>query len=458
MQSPADSIRPPAALLHPASSRPASPRIVLAAAGAVLVALAILIAVSPQILIYDERYYMESSYTLAAHFDLLGPLRTPLDLAAGPLYPYVHVLLAPLTKLQVPAVRYVNWAALMAVLGCSWRTLALLGYRDAAARAAMLLAVPMIGPTSGMALTELPAMAMASLSVLAVAEAVAAPAPRQAWLWWTLSGVAAGFAILGRQTYLPALLGFALVGWQRPAQRGGAGLAILLAVALVLPLIVIWGGLSPPTQVPAMRSIAPEHGVLAFIYLACATLLIAPSFFAAAIATPRRGLIAAGFALLAGLAAAAGAIQFPVAARVIAAVPPGLQVPTDLALRAGTTGAAALFMVAAAINVWERRDDSRFVLFTLLTVLANGTAAGVGHQFSSRYVLIAFPFALMMLQPWVRPGRWAAARLTLGALLGFASLAAYYWNAPPTDPTFKMSAPPEIVAQMPLGDVEKGIR
>ena len=213
MQSPADSIRPPAALLHPASSRPASPRIVLAAAGAVLVALAILIAVSPQILIYDERYYMESSYTLAAHFDLLGPLRTPLDLAAGPLYPYVHVLLAPLTKLQVPAVRYVNWAALMAVLGCSWRTLALLGYRDAAARAAMLLAVPMIGPTSGMALTELPAMAMASLSVLAVAEAVAAPAPRRAWLWWTLSGVAAGFAILGRQTYLPALLGFALLGF-----------------------------------------------------------------------------------------------------------------------------------------------------------------------------------------------------------------------------------------------------
>ena len=85
---------------------------VLVVAGAVLVALAILIAVSPPVLIYDERYYMESSYTLAAHFDLLGPLRNPLDLAAGPLYPYVHALLAPLTKLQLPAVRYVNWVAL----------------------------------------------------------------------------------------------------------------------------------------------------------------------------------------------------------------------------------------------------------------------------------------------------------------------------------------------------------
>ena len=401
---------------------------------------------------------MESSYTLAAHFDLLGPLRNPLELAAGPLYPYVHALLAPLTKLQLPAVRYVNWVALAAALGCSWRTLVRFGHRDAAARAAMLLAVPMIGPASGMALTEIPAMAMASLSVLAAVEAVATSAPRRAWLWWTLSGVAAGLAILGRQTYLPALLGFALVGWQRPAQRGGAGYAVLIAIALILPMIVIWGGLSPPTQTPAMRSIVPEHGVLAFIYLACATLLIAPGFFAAAIATPRRALVGAALALLAGGAALAGAIRFEVASRVIAAVPLAMQLPADLALRAGMTGAAVLFLVAAAINVWERRDDLRFVLFTLLTVLANGTAAGIGHQFSSRYVLIAFPFALIMLQPWVRPGRWAAARLGLGALLGFASLAAYYWNAPPTDPAFKLAASPEIIAQMPLGDVEKGIR
>ena len=423
-----------------------------------LVALAILIAVSPQILIYDERYYMESSYTLAAHFDLLGPLRTPLDLAAGPLYAYVHALLEPLTKLQLPAVRYVNWVALTAVLGCSWRTLALLGYRDAAARAAMLLAVPMIGPASGMALTEMPAMALASLSMLAAVEAVASSAPRRAWLWWTLSGVAAGLAILGRQTYLPALLGFALVGWQRPDKRGGALLAALLAFALILPLIVIWGGLSPPTQTPSMRSIVPEHGVLAFIYLACVTLLIAPGFFWAAIATPRRALFGAVFALLAGLAALAGAIRFEVATRVVATVPAALQAPADLALRAGMTGIAALFLIAVAVNVWDRRDDSRFVLFTVLTVLANGTAAGIGHQFSSRYVLTAFPFALMMLQPWVRTGRWAAARLTLGAMLGFASLAAYYWNAPPTDPSIKFAAPPEIIAQMPLGNVEKGIR
>ena len=445
---------------EPTTTNPIEPgqRWVLAAAALVMIVLATLIAVSPRILIYDERYYMASSYYLAAHFAWDGPLRTPLDLAAGPLYPHLHVLLSPLTQLQVPAVRYVNWAALGLTLACCWRTIALLGYRDAPARAAMLLAVPMVGPASGMALTEMPAMAMAAVALLAAVEAVTAPASPRSWLWWTLSGVTAGLAILGRQTYLPALLGFVLVGWKLPAQRPGAALATLLAVALILPLIVIWGGLSPPTQIATMRSIAPEHAVLAFIYLACATLLIAPGFFSAAIATLRRRLIGAAAGLLAVMVALSGAIQFSIASRVIAAFPPELQLPADVIVRAGMVGVAATFVIAAVVNLWERWHDSRFVLFALLTVLTNGTAVGVGHQFSSRYVLIAFPFALLMLLPWLRPGAWAAARLTLGALLGFVSLAAYYWNAPPTDPTFKLTAPPEIVAQMPLGDIEKGIR
>lgn len=267
-----------------------------------------------------------------------------------------------------------------------------------------------------------------------------------------------GSRSLGGKTYLPALVGFVMVGWKMPAQRGGAALATLLAVALILPMIVIWGGLSPPTQIATMRSIAPEHAILAFIYLACATLLVAPGFFGAAIATPRRWLIGATAALLAVMVALFEAIRFAIASRVIAAFPPEFQLPADLLARAGLFGIAAAFLIAAVVNFWERWHDSQFALFALLTALTTGTALGVGHQFSSRYILVAFPFALLALLPWIRPGAWAAARLTLGALLGFVSLAAYYWNAPPTDPTFKLSALPEIVARMPLGDIEKGIR
>lgn len=152
---------------------------VLAAAALVVVCFAALIVVSPRILIDDERYYMASSLYLAAHFAWAGPLRIPLDLAAGPLYPHLHVLLSPLTQLQVPAVRYVNLAALGLTLASCWRTIAHLGYRDAPARAAMLLAVPMIGPTGGMARTEVPALAMAALAVLGAVEAVTAKASRK---------------------------------------------------------------------------------------------------------------------------------------------------------------------------------------------------------------------------------------------------------------------------------------
>ena len=84
------------------------------------------------------------------------------------------------------------------------------------------------------------------------------------------------------------------------------------------------------------------------------------------------------------------------------------------------------------------------------------TAAGIGHQFSSRYVLTAFPFALLMLQPWFRPGLGAACRMVVGAGLGFASLASYYWNAPPDDPSIKLVAPAALIAKMPLNEPRKG--
>lgn len=433
-------------------------RPLLAAGSVVLLTLAVLIAVSPRILLYDERYYMESSYFLAEYFDFGRLMRTPLDLAAGPLYPYLHVALSPLTDLRPPAIRYVNFGCLAVAIGACAGIIRRLGWDSPLARATMLLAVPMILPTSGLALTELPPLALVTLATLAVAEAVVAPAPARRWLLWTLAGLAAGLAVVGRQTYLPGLAGFLLVGLARRRHLVPALVATAVAAAVVAPMVAAWGGLTPPWQVLIATRIAPEHGILAFIYLATAGVLIAPGFFLDAVNSPGRR-IAAGLAVLACVAAALLAgLRFSVAGRVLALVPPVVQEPVSLAVNAAMIGAASALLVAALIHLWARRGDVRFVLFAFLTFVLTGTAAGISHQFSSRYVLVAFPFALLMLQPWVRPGPWAAVRLVLGASLGFASLAAYYWNAPPTDPDFTLSAPREIVAKMPLGDVEKGLR
>ena len=124
-----------------------------------LLLLAVLIAVSPARLIYDEVYYMQAAHILATSgsFDVL--MHTRSDIAAGPLYPYLHVLASPLTSFAAPAIRFVNFACLLITLAALAWTLRLMRQSTPWLRAAMLLAVPMIWPTSGMALTELPALA-----------------------------------------------------------------------------------------------------------------------------------------------------------------------------------------------------------------------------------------------------------------------------------------------------------
>lgn len=420
----------------------------LATAIVMLCLLAGAIAISPRILLYDERYYMESAYFLRAYRDIALMMATPLDLAAGPFYALFHVALAPVTGLHPPAIRFANLAALVLAIGATAAALRKLELERPVARGAMLLAVPMIWPTSGLALTEIPALACAALACAAVTGAMRSSS--RAWLLWIGGGLAAGCAVLARQTYLPAFVAFPVIAWALPRHRSGAAIGLLVAVLAVLPMVVAWGGLTFPQWEPQRRVLAPEYGVLAFVYLATAMTLIAPHFFFGALRTRRIwGVILAVTASLGALAAATGA-RFPIAARVIAALPEAIREPAAWIAFSLMATLAVAACAAAVLRLWENRSDRRFLLLALLTTLLTGTAAGIGHQFSSRYVLTAFPFALLLVQPWFVANRWAALRLGIGAALGFASLAAYYWNRPPGNAQIVLSAPPEIVAAMPL--------
>jgi hypothetical protein len=50
----------------------------------------------------------------------------------------------------------------------------------------------------------------------------------------------------------------------------------------------------------------------------------------------------------------------------------------------------------------------------------------IGHQFSSRYVLVALPFILITAAHHFRPTPLAAARLTVGFVASMAFLAKQY--------------------------------
>ena len=413
-----------------------------ATTAALLLVLAVLIAISPARLIYDEVYYMQAVHILAASgsFDVL--MHTRSDIAAGPLYPYLHVVASPLTGLAAPAIRYVNFACLLITLAALAWTLRLMGQSTPRLRAAMLMSVPMMWPTSGMALTELPALALVSLAVALVGHGIVTWSGPVRLGAFALSGLLAGIAITGRQTYLPALAGYALLAIGERRLTVPALAALALAGAALTPMLIAWHGLTPPWQTQLSQGLVPEYGVLAFVYLASATALIAPGFFRSVYAKPNLRWVTLAAVMVAVVVCIVTGFRIAVASRVVDKLPHLLQVPAQIGATVFTVSLAAAMVIAGLVNLVELRRDRIFVLLVVLALTLDGTAIAVSHQFSSRYVLAAFPFALLALQRWWQCDGWAVFRLGLGATMGLASLMAYYWNEPPASPTGQVAMAP----------------
>lgn len=404
------------------------PNLILVIATLAFVALLALVAGSPTQPIYDEPYYLEGARVLAKGASFREFLLAPLNTPAGPLYATMHWILSPITGLQAPAIRVPNLVLLAMASAAIAYALSRWRLSDPWARAAMLLALPTFWVSAGMALTEMPALAFVSFAIAAVARAMTGPAEKsqaRVWSGFIVAGLCLGVAVLGRQLYLPAVGGFALIALFEPRFRWPSTLAAVLACAVPLPVFLLWGGLVAP-QVARVGGIDLGHGALAFAYMSALILILAPAYFA----TRWRWMLAAGLAVgLVGLAF--GGMPATVAPGVAAHLPALLAPLFQLAVSVVLIGGGASLIMASGVNVWYRRDDRIFVLMVVLMLGLTSTAAAVIHIFSSRYLMTAFPFALFAAQPYFTPSRWAAARLAAGALCGYLSLAHYLQWVPP---------------------------
>lgn len=391
-------------------------------------ALIALVAGSPARYLYDERYYIQGAWLLARGASFRDFLLAPLNTPAGPLYPTMQWLASPLTGLQPRAVRIPNIVLLAAASAAIAYAMARWRLTDPWARAAMVLALPIIWVSTGMAFTEMPAFAFASFSLAASAWAMSASTESRGrlWLGFAMAGICFGIAILGRQPYLPAAGGFVLIAVFEPRFRWPALMAAALSCAVPLPVFLLWGGLVAP-QVAWVGGVDLGHGALAFAYLSALILILAPGYFL----TKWQWSLIAG--LIVGLAILPfGGLPATVAEGIAVHLPRPAAHLFQLAISAMLVGGGASVIIASAINIWTRRDDRIFVLMVLLTLGLTSTAASITHQFSSRYLMAAFPFALFAVQPYFTLSRWAAGRLAAGALCGYLSLAHYFNWAPPT--------------------------
>ena len=372
--------------------------------------------------VYDERWHLHN-VELVHEVGWREALTHTLS-AAGPLYTGLHLVVEPITHLQGPPLRATNVVLLLAVVALTAAAAARLRLGEPWLAASMFLAVPFAWPVCGMALTEIPALPFFTAGMLFALrfwEKREAPLPVPL-AWAVASGLAFGIACLGRQTYLLALAGLAaFVTWDR---RTWLLVAVTgaTAVAVVLPLFIVWHGITPPSLPQLDTGLKPEHGVWSFAYAAMATLFVAPRWL-----WPRHRApwVAAGIAFVAALAFPVmsitparslverflGSASLPAVSRVSSALLVAL---------------AVLWFMQIATQMWARREERAQLFVCALLLLVAITPMKISVQFSSRYVATGLTALVLVAGAELRPGLPLALRCLAGHLIGLGLLLSYY--------------------------------
>lgn len=401
------------------------PRLGLLVLAIVLGALALMIASSPVRLCSDEVFHLKATH-LIDQLGLKAGLNSPENPSSpGPLFSAIQLLAAPLTHLQPPAVRYINWFCLVVVISITAFQL----HRNQAASplfaAGLLLAVPLLWTPAGLALTELPALVAFALFLLLFQQGLEKPETslRYGLLLGSAAGVALGVAILGRQTYLVVLPCLALVAF---LHRRHWVLILSCIVTCLLAcgwLFWIWHGLIPPGQVNVDTGLRYDHAVMGITYMGMAALFISPRFLRP---TSRMEAVL-GF----GMACLLVVLVF------VKTEPPARTLLISIFGEAGSKWAGLViralmgwigtqWLIATVKTGWATRTVPWRLFLVLILIVFACSPAKISIQFSSRYVVGGLGALCLLCAQREQATIFSIARLLLGASIGAAILRTYY--------------------------------
>ena len=383
-----------------------------------------MIVTSPSQLRYDEQNHIGLTRLVATNGwrdALLSPKNSS---AAGPLYPAIHLMLSPITHLQPPAIRWVNFCCFLGVVlllatckpGVPPRLLS--GFT--------LLAVPFLWPAVGMALTELPALLFFTCFVLLFLRVINSDVvlSRGTLGLAFLAGLCLGTAILGRQIYLiviPALI--LLIFWLREKWLSVV-ICIITSLAVCSWLFVLWHGLAPSHYYRITESSWSFANLLfSLSYAAVATLFLNPRWLC------RQRVTVWIISSLCGFALSYFARNYddPPAKSLLVHIF-GNQFGLWIGFIVGCALAAigVVWAWTAFKIFWhERRAPSRVFLLLSLGALVL-TPMKMPAQFSSRYIVGCLGVLLLVVDPPLKSNGYWAARMFVGSVLGTAILWTYF--------------------------------
>jgi uncharacterized membrane protein YuzA (DUF378 family) len=406
-----------------ARSRPSA--VSLTATGLFLV-LALTSILSPRGLTWDEPLQLAGARLLVSGGSLGDLLHAALPEAPGPLFAVLHWMLYPLTHFNPHILRTVNLLLFLVAIVFEFQTLRALKVLSARPLALATVAVPMVWVSAGMALTEMPAIAMMSVAVYLAADTLrrlddgpSAILPRA-----VLAGLFFSLAVLGRQVYL-VLIVVPLAGALLEKRLRSAVLCFVpIALAAPLFVFVTWGGLVRPSQqATIVGSGSLLDALLAVAYLAICVVILAPTWFASLRAWRMPALVAISVGAVNFLVIR---VQFGPLGRLQGHLPSPVRTAYPLIGGSALMVICVMFLMATYSNIRDRHNDMQFIVIVGSTALMIATTAAISH-FSSQYVVTALPFLVLMLYPYFRANRVTALRMIVGGAIGFASLASYLW-------------------------------
>ncbi len=392
-----------------------------------LLLLALLIASSPLTLCYDEPYHLAVAHRVIESTWSEALVDPKSQSAAGPLFAAVHVVLQPLTKLDAPGVRWVNYSLLLltiVVLASSVTLTGQLQWRPGLS----LLSVPFLWPCVGMALTELPALLAFSIYIycfLRLLEALG-DNPVQVkpvfYVWSVAAGVALGASILGRQTYLIVVPSVLVLAFLKPRFWQLGVITIGTALLVCVWPFLLWKGLVPPSQQHTNSGLRLQNLMLSLTYVTAATIIIRPRWI------NFRNIPFVAVALLVGFVFTWLSRDYnnpPAKSLLMRLFGEKFSLLLGFIVGAALGSLSILWCIETVKRGWRERSDlgRLFLYATLLALIV--APLKVSHLFSSRYVVGALGVLVLVLFD-NKTERFENSRLCLGILLGSFMLYTYY--------------------------------
>jgi hypothetical protein len=345
------------------------------------------------------------------------------------LYTFVHAIFEPVTHLSLLGTRLLTAALAACTVLSLAATMKLRGDAFAGLRAWQLFATPVILTISGMALTEMPAMALftAQFALLLLSVRMASSRPGAALGLGIAAGVLCGLAILGRQQFLITLPILPLLAFPYP--RAWRVFCAYIPAAIVLPLWVflIWGDIVPPAARDFHRSYSLANGILVVAYAAIAFCIYDLSW-----ARGRGALIAVVIIVACALGNLVGDLQ-PTGdpwtpARLVAEkfLPESLLPAYSKFARGILVGFAAAFVACLVATAARARKDLELITMILMILAVPLASIKNTYTFSPRYAAMILPFVLLVACERSADSPWRAARMAAAGALGLYSMYRFY--------------------------------